>query len=511
MAAFAYTGSAQDYLVPAGVTLVEIEVWGAQGGGFGGLGGYAKGRLAVTPGETLKVYVGQQPSAAIGGWNGGGDGDTVSSPAYGGGGAADVRQGGTALGDRKIVAGAGGGGRASTGSYPGAVGGGTTGGTGTNKGGGGTQSAGGGGSTGGTGGSLGQGGAGASGLGSGGGGGFYGGGGSLYGGGGGSGYVGGVTGGSMSSGVRSGHGAVVITVVSVPPNAPILEAIPTFDRATVQRFGWTFSDPNEGDSQSKFDLQYRPVGGGAWTAVTGTTPNQFWDAPAGTFAAGDYEWQVRAYDAQGAVGPYSASGFFTAAVAPAGPVFTAPTSGATIPTASQTYVFSAPSLSEYQWRLVGDDGAGNPVPATVINAGATVTDATSRSFTVTGLPNNTVVHGQVRIKDGGLYSTWTDIRNLVSYTAPAVPVVTNLPFTVDGKPVGLRYTVTNPAPSGGQPTVVYADIYRRVVGDTSDGIRIATNVIGSHDDYAVASGAGYEVRAKAVGANGTSSWSAWTA
>lgn len=45
-----------------------------------------------------------------------------------------------------------------------------------------------------------------------------------------------------------------------PPNAPILTAPAdgsTIDRASTQRFDWDFSDPDAGDSQSKYDLRYR--------------------------------------------------------------------------------------------------------------------------------------------------------------------------------------------------------------------------------------------------------------
>ncbi|WKZ76453.1 MAG: glycine-rich protein [Vicingaceae bacterium] len=64
---FNYTGALQIFTVPNGVTSVTIKVWGAQGGtsanpnngnGNGGLGGYAKGDLTVTPGQILNIYVG---------------------------------------------------------------------------------------------------------------------------------------------------------------------------------------------------------------------------------------------------------------------------------------------------------------------------------------------------------------------------------------------------------------------------------------------------------------------
>ncbi|WP_189342884.1 HYR domain-containing protein, partial [Ulvibacter litoralis] len=145
---FNYTGSVQTYTVPAGVTEINIEAYGAQGEdnatASGGLGGFISGDLSVTPGEVLSIYVGGQD-----GFNGGGTEGTGSAmPGYNGvngGGASDVRQNGTSLTDRIIVAGGGGGaGRGDCsnnngggGGYPGGLGGNSsneptnTGGTGT--------------------------------------------------------------------------------------------------------------------------------------------------------------------------------------------------------------------------------------------------------------------------------------------------------------------------------------------------------------------------------------------
>jgi hypothetical protein len=100
---FSYTGGNQTYTVPACVTTVTLEVWGAQGaGGMGGKGGYARGDVAVTPGQVLTVMVGGQ-----GGWNGGGAATGWKNA--NGGGASDVRTG-AAPATRLIVAGGGGGG-----------------------------------------------------------------------------------------------------------------------------------------------------------------------------------------------------------------------------------------------------------------------------------------------------------------------------------------------------------------------------------------------------------------
>ncbi len=233
---FAAVGS-HTFEVPAGHHTVTIEAWGAQGGGpGGGHGGYATGEVAVTPGETLYVHVGQRPSGPTGHFNGGlnGGGDGGGSPAtqnrlagFGGGGASDVRRGSDSLAARVLVAGGGGGSSEQTNTVmAGGAGGGLSGGAGAhqNGGGGGTQDDGGAAGGAGNTGVLGEGGDGDGEGGScnsgqnsrdggGGGGGYYGGGGggACGGGGGGSSYTGSAQNAVFENGVRTGDGRVVIS------------------------------------------------------------------------------------------------------------------------------------------------------------------------------------------------------------------------------------------------------------------------------------------------------------
>jgi hypothetical protein len=120
---YSYTGGAQTWTIPAGVTSIIVDAYGAQGGAgtatSGGLGGQATATISVTPGASVQINVGGQGatatpgSAAAGGFNGGGATGTDNGGgvflAGSGGGASDVRIGGTALSDRKVVAGGGGG------------------------------------------------------------------------------------------------------------------------------------------------------------------------------------------------------------------------------------------------------------------------------------------------------------------------------------------------------------------------------------------------------------------
>jgi hypothetical protein len=95
------------FIVPAGVTALKFEGWGAGGGGGsgstteqtiggrGGYAGYATGTIAVTPLETLIIRVG-----------GGGVGPSIASSGGGGGGYSGIFRSATPL----LIAGGGGGG-----------------------------------------------------------------------------------------------------------------------------------------------------------------------------------------------------------------------------------------------------------------------------------------------------------------------------------------------------------------------------------------------------------------
>ncbi len=107
---FNYTGAMQTYTVPAGVSSINIEVFGAQGGNgtttSGGLGASMQGDFAVTPGQQFDILVGGMPATN----NGGGGGTFVVENgtnvpyiiAGGGGGGAGECCGGEAGGDAGV-------------------------------------------------------------------------------------------------------------------------------------------------------------------------------------------------------------------------------------------------------------------------------------------------------------------------------------------------------------------------------------------------------------------------
>lgn len=200
--AFAYTGGLQTFTVPAGVTELDAaHLWGAAGGGrhyangaddIGGAGGYATGKITVTPGEDLTLLVGQggisqNSSTATFGYGGRGGAGSSGAVGSGGGGLTGIFRGAVSQANALLIAGGGGGSPGLQGLSDGGAGGGSSGQSGASAGSGapgqgGTQVAGGAGGGNGTAGSALQGGDGgaqqfASGGGGGGGGGYYGGGG----------------------------------------------------------------------------------------------------------------------------------------------------------------------------------------------------------------------------------------------------------------------------------------------------------------------------------------------
>lgn len=112
---FDYTGDVQTFTVPSGCNKLIVDCVGAAGYtpsteyATPSFGGRVECELSVKAGETLYIYVGQAGGINVSGWNGGGGGNKTESYS-GGGGASDIRISGTGLEDRKIVAGASGGG-----------------------------------------------------------------------------------------------------------------------------------------------------------------------------------------------------------------------------------------------------------------------------------------------------------------------------------------------------------------------------------------------------------------
>ncbi|HBJ73752.1 MAG TPA: hypothetical protein DDY88_08655 [Actinobacteria bacterium] len=269
----------------------------------------------------------------------------------------------------------------------------------------------------------------------------------------------------------------------------------------MHRFSWTFSDPDPGDTQSAFDLRYRVIAAGSWTDLSATTVNTYVDIVGSAFTANNFEWQVRTYDALGAVGSYSASSFFTAASTPATPTITAPADGATV-TNNQNVTWSAPSQTAYQLRRIGDS-SGLPDTGTIYSDTGEVTDAVARALSVDFPVNNRFEHVQVRVKNAGLWSAWASARVSVSFTSPSPATFT---VTADNATASILVTITNPV---SVPAAASNAVYVREASDTGYGQRMANGLLPNTawTWRTPASGVEYEFRVLTTGATGTTIWS----
>ena len=416
---FGYTGAAQTWTVPPGVTTATFDVQGAPGGvgaglNSGGGGGEATADLPLAPGTTVTLVVGGAggspgpcSGAGGGGFNGGAAGGAYSfggctDGGGGGGGASDVRIGGSALTDRVLVAGGGGGAPGGIGCGNGGGGGGLTGGAGTpginNCGG---DNGGGGDQTGASGsGQLGVGSDGAT-LGGGGGGGYYGGARSDYigGGGGGSGF--GPAGTTFMTGVS---GAGQITVSYAAPTSvdhdPANGATYALDQALDSSFSCTDITGGPG-IQSCVDQN----GNRSGTPIDTSTP-------------GSYSFTVTATNKDGLSGTASVS--YTVAKGSQAIAFTSSppspavfggsyTPAATGGASGNPVVFSVDASSDP--GVCSLNAAGTTVSLT--GAGTCVVDADQagdadydaaaqrqQSFTVAGLPSPRIASPA----DGGMFA-----------------------------------------------------------------------------------------------------------
>lgn len=281
-----------------------------------------------------------------------------------------------------------------------------------------------------------------------------------------------------------------------PPNAPTLTSMhdgSVIDRAATNRASHSFDDPDAGDSQSAFDHRYRIVGSTTWTETYHPTPNQYVDLAAGTLEAGDYERQVRTYDALGVEGPWSSSGYFTAADAPASPTITDPINNETISAEARDVSWSAPAQDAYQLQVL-DGGL-------VEHDTGTVTTTQRTAYAVPYPTNNVTRTTRVRVRDGGLWSDWYSVDNPVSYTKPAAPAVA---LAASGTAIVVQ--VTNPPPAVGEPAVTHNRVYVDDGLAEGETLRVAELPANGTWTYRTPrAGVHYEglVRVVAVGDNGT--------
>lgn len=214
-----------------------------------------------------------------------------------------------------------------------------------------------------------------------------------------------------------------------PPNAPLLISPAVganVDFTQAATFTWSFSDPDAGDTQTQADVQYRIVGSGTWIVVSAAaTSVQTWTAAANTFSGGNYEWQVRTYDIAGTVGPWSPSGTFTTASAPAAPTGIAPTG--TITTLPITFTWSSTGAETgYQYQLQSDL-SGAPDPNGIFYQSGTIVDSSKSAVVTAYLPSQKQWISIRYYTYDGIWSSWTSSYYTIQIPAPEAGFITATP------------------------------------------------------------------------------------
>lgn len=284
---------------------------------------------------------------------------------------------------------------------------------------------------------------------------------------------------------------------------------------------WSFND--DGDTQSAYVLE-RVVDGGSAEYLTASGPS--WGASevenasstsavtlASSWATNGQVtvYKVKTLDSADEPSPWS-SGLTITGSTPINPVLVTPANAATITGSTLPEVtWTATEQTAYRGRVL--DGA-----EVLEDTGKVTTTVKSWQPSVI-LPNGTTGSVEVRVwNDADLESATPDSHTFtVTFVAPATPTIAVTASDADGR---IRVVVTNPTPTGSQPTVFSHDLYVRVasggrqVGERvvgGSGIRIATGESGTTlDDYAAASGVDFEYRVRAVSLAGSDAYSAWS-
>jgi hypothetical protein len=313
-----------------------------------------------------------------------------------------------------------------------------------------------------------------------------------------------------------------VAVVNAAPSAPSVltpgDGLAQ-DVAATLGISWQFNDPDQGDSQSAYSVRRR-IGTGAFAYWNGSSFQALETAATkivssaaslglssgwGADADADHFYSVKTWDSLDQISPWSTEQRVIPS-AKDNPTITDPVNdGDDVTTASYTVVWTAATQTKYRIRVIGDSG-GTPNPAVVDYDSGMVNQAATRSHLLT-FPVNSI-RRQIELttwNDEGLASTVVYRIVDVAFTPPNTPTMTLSVVAVAG---AIQVTIDNPA---GGVAVGSNDLFRRIVGETTDGIRVATGVVvdGVVVDYAVASGVDYEYRTKAIAGTGATAFSAW--
>jgi hypothetical protein len=253
--------------------------------------------------------------------------------------------------------------------------------------------------------------------------------------------------------------------VNQAPLAPTLVPRAGFDATQAAEFDWTFHDPDPLDTQSAFQMQIIRVSDGVTVIDTGqvaSTLQKGFLGPNTLVNGTTYQWQVRTWDNNNAVGPYSARGQFTCTAAPTALV-TSPANGASVTNNRLTikWSYSSPNnLAQQTYRLQLF------ILSSVVFDTGVVTDANARSATLNyTLLNNTVYTIVLTVTDtNGTANAPVNSYFGTNFSLPLAPSLTATPDPANGRVI---LTPSNPVADPAHATPTTVELFRRRLGDTT--------------------------------------------
>ncbi|CAK7084133.1 hypothetical protein [Tissierella sp.] len=224
---------------------------------------------------------------------------------------------------------------------------------------------------------------------------------------------------------------VTITYDDVPPEKPssLYPSGITLNPRDVIRFSWLHNS-KENLQQKGFTLEYSTNGGGTWTKVIQTTPNQYYDMPANTLpSTGIVMWRVKTLDDNNSESEYSTASFTLGVVPQKAPIPISPIS---------QYLDENKPI-RFEWSFVGGSPSETQSKFDLqysTNGGSSWTTKTlTTNNNYYELPANTFSGGNVtwRVRT---YNNWNEVS----------PYSENKSFTVIGSPpIPLISSVSNSA------------------------------------------------------------------
>lgn len=304
-----------------------------------------------------------------------------------------------------------------------------------------------------------------------------------------------------------------------------------WDADTGITFAWTFSDSDPLDVQTKYAIS-RQVGAGSvlyfrasdntWQATEQQNSDSntsklllstVWDDAASPGVP--HTFKVKVWDSTNLPSSYS-DGFVIIPETDSVPAFTypLPQNGGTIVTVpNPTFTWTVSGAAQAAYRIfVEKDVPSSSADVLVLDTGWIESTDTSHTPAAI-LEDGFGYYAEICLRTASGLPTMIAANNWSYFNAdipnPPVPtlVVTATPSTGS-----IEVVTTNPAPTGGEPAFDFSELYRREVGDTTDGTRIVTGLLedATYQDYTAASGVDYEYRSKTYGVNNAFTYSAWT-